>query len=45
MSISRAKGSIANGGKVFGKSVGMKIKTDPEITDIRFGYKFIFFDY
>jgi hypothetical protein len=36
---------IANEGKVFGKSVGMKIKTDPEITDISFGYNFIFFDF
>jgi len=36
---------IANEGKVFGKSVGVKIKTDPEITVISIGYNFIFFGY
>jgi hypothetical protein len=36
---------IAKEGRVFGKSVGMKIKTDPEITDMSFVYNFIFFDY
>jgi len=36
---------IANESKVFGKSVGVKIKTEPEITDISIGYNFIFFGY
>jgi hypothetical protein len=36
---------IGKEGKIFGKSVGMKIKTHPEITDISFGYNFMYFDY